>query len=156
MTGQGIRVGVSAAILRDGAILLVEFGGEWSQHFNFPGGGVERGESLHEALRREVREETGAEVAVGRLLLVWEYVPARFANKYGTTQKLGLLFHCELLAGSQPRLPPTPDPHQVGVRWVPLGDLAAVPLLPDIPALEARLAAVLQGPATADPLVDHR
>lgn len=156
MTGQGIRVGVSAAILRDEAILLVEFGGEWSRHFNFPGGGVEPGESLHEALRREVCEETGADVAVGRLLLVWEYLPSRFADQYGTTQKVGLLFHCELLAGNEPRLPPEPDPNQVGVRWVPLGDLATTPLLPNIPVLEERLRAALREPATADPLVDHR
>jgi ADP-ribose pyrophosphatase YjhB (NUDIX family) len=73
MMQPGIRFGVNAAIVRDGAILLVEFNDEQSGlHYNLPGGGVELGETLHEALRRGVREETCAEVEVGPLLLVWE------------------------------------------------------------------------------------
>jgi 8-oxo-dGTP diphosphatase len=50
---------VSAAIIRDGKILIVRrarppaFG-----VFTLPGGGVEAGETLHEAIIREVMEET--------------------------------------------------------------------------------------------------
>ena len=147
MTGQfGIRVGVNAAIVRDGALLVVEFeDAETGLHYNLPGGGVQAGESLYEALRREVREETCAEIEIGPLLLVWEYVPAQYAERYGPIQKLGLIFGCALCAGSSPRLSERPDAHQIGVRWVPLEAIRAAPPQPrpvpeETPALQAEQA----------------
>jgi ADP-ribose pyrophosphatase YjhB (NUDIX family) len=151
-TQPGIRVGVNAAIVQDDAILLVAFNDESGPHFNFPGGGVEPGESLHEALRREVREETGAEVTVGPLLLVWEYVPAHQNARYGTRQRINLLFACALRPGSVPRLPDTPDPDQVAVRWIPLTSFPHEPL---IPAIQERVLTALQNPAAYDPFCER-
>jgi 8-oxo-dGTP diphosphatase len=59
------RVGVGAVVLRHGRVLLVRRGqppsaGRWS----LPGGLVDVGEPLTEAVRREVREECGLEVRV--------------------------------------------------------------------------------------------
>lgn len=56
-------VGVGAVIVQDGQVLLVQRGtepalGRWS----IPGGLIEVGESLTEAVVREVREETGLDV----------------------------------------------------------------------------------------------
>jgi 8-oxo-dGTP diphosphatase len=63
------EVAVGAVVVDDGALLLVRRGrgpaaGEWS----VPGGRVERGETLAEAVVREVAEETGLEVVCGPLL----------------------------------------------------------------------------------------
>jgi len=64
-------VGVGA-IIRDGPhIVLIRRNrepaiGRWT----FPGGGVELGETVHEAIRREVLEETGLEVEVADLILI--------------------------------------------------------------------------------------
>lgn len=122
---QPIRLNVNAAIVRDNQILLIEFGGE--PHYNLPGGGLDPGESVEEGLKRECREEACAEVEVERLLMVWEYVPEKENFKYGNRQKVGMIFLCRLKPGSEPRLPEKPDENQVGVRWLPLSDLAAAP-----------------------------
>ena len=125
-------VGANAATVRGDAILLVEFGGGRQRHFNLPGGGVEPEESIMEGLRREVREETCAEIIVGSLLLVTEYFPPRFDGRFGSLHKLTLIFSCELEPGSEPQLPVRPDPNQVTVRWVPLTALRSEPLLPEL------------------------
>jgi 8-oxo-dGTP diphosphatase len=51
---------VSAAIIRQNRVLIVRRAKPPSEGlYTLPGGGVEAGESLHEALKREVGEETG-------------------------------------------------------------------------------------------------
>jgi ADP-ribose pyrophosphatase YjhB (NUDIX family) len=60
--------GVSGLVVRDGRVLLVKRGKEpYKGCWSLPGGGVEPGESLHEAVRREMHEETGLDVEVGRV-----------------------------------------------------------------------------------------
>lgn len=68
-------VGVGAVIVDGSRVVLVKRGheplkGEWS----LPGGAVELGESLHDALVREVREETGLDVDVGPVVDVVDRV----------------------------------------------------------------------------------
>jgi ADP-ribose pyrophosphatase YjhB (NUDIX family) len=55
---------VSAAIIRDGKVLIVRRARPPAYGvFTLPGGGVEAGETLHEAIIREVREETALTIA---------------------------------------------------------------------------------------------
>jgi ADP-ribose pyrophosphatase YjhB (NUDIX family) len=54
---------VSAAIMRDGKVLTVRRARKPALNlYTMPGGVVEIGETLHEAVMREVREETGLEI----------------------------------------------------------------------------------------------
>lgn len=54
---------VSAAIFRDGKVLAVRRARKPAINlYTMPGGVVEIGETLHEAVTREVREETGLEI----------------------------------------------------------------------------------------------
>lgn len=56
-------VGVGAVIVKDGRVLLVQRGTEPARGcWSIPGGLIEVGESLIEAVVREVREETGLEI----------------------------------------------------------------------------------------------
>ncbi|MGH8906079.1 MAG: NUDIX hydrolase [Egibacteraceae bacterium] len=68
MTTTAPVLAVAAVCVRDGRLLLVKRGrggavGQWA----VPGGKVESGESLATAVRRELREETGLDGAVGPL-----------------------------------------------------------------------------------------
>jgi 8-oxo-dGTP diphosphatase len=69
-----------------------------------PGGQVERGEELIEALRREIAEESGCAVEVGRLVGVYSNVAA--------PEKLMFTFLCRHLAGE-----PTPSAETPEVGW---------------------------------------
>jgi ADP-ribose pyrophosphatase YjhB (NUDIX family) len=130
------RITASAVIIRNQHILLIEHETRRERYFNLPGGGVKRGEILHDALRREVLEETGAYLGeIGRLLIVWEYEPERLENCYGKTPRIGMVFHCTLRAQSEPRPPKNPDARQIGVRWLPLERLGEVLLHPAIGGL---------------------
>jgi 8-oxo-dGTP diphosphatase len=60
---MSIRVGVCALIVSRDRVLLGKRGKDPNRGlYVLPGGGVEDGESFDQALRREVREETGLEI----------------------------------------------------------------------------------------------
>ena len=145
----GIRLAVDGVVVRDGALLVVVYDdAHLGRHFGLPGGGVEPGETIHEAVRREVREETGAEVEVGRLLLVNEYVPGDYASLYGDGHDVRLVFHCTCRAGVPLAAPSLPDLDQVGVEWLSLDQLPVARLYPRI---GPRLHALLASPPSYDP-----
>lgn len=68
-------VGVGAVVVRDGRALIVKRAheprqGEWS----LPGGRLELGESLQDAARREIKEETNLDVVVGPIIETFDRV----------------------------------------------------------------------------------
>jgi ADP-ribose pyrophosphatase YjhB (NUDIX family) len=68
-------VGVGAVIVRDAKALIIKRAheprkGEWS----LPGGHVELGESLTDALKREIKEETGLDVEPGPIIETFDRI----------------------------------------------------------------------------------
>ena len=71
------QLAVSAAIFRDGKVLLVRRARSPGRGFySLPGGRVEFGESLHQALAREVDEETGLKIDIVGLAGWREVLPS--------------------------------------------------------------------------------
>ena len=109
---------VAAIIVDNGEILLVKRAneparGKWSP----PGGVVELGESLVDAVKREVREECGLEVQVDRLLDVVEVV--RRDSKGRIRFHYVILDYLAHPTGGELR----PGEDASEVRWIPLREL---------------------------------
>jgi 8-oxo-dGTP diphosphatase len=73
-----VGVGVGAILVADQGQLFLARRGPLAKNerglWEFPGGSVEFGERLAEALQREMREEYGVEIAVGELLDVVDHI----------------------------------------------------------------------------------
>jgi mutator protein MutT len=80
--------------------------------WEFPGGKKEKGETLCGALRRELREELGVDVAVGRQLL-------KVRHSYTRFQVMLAAFECELLG--------TPSLQRGRRRWVSIRAMKSLP-----------------------------
>ena len=71
------QIAVSAAIFRDAKVLLTRRARSPAKGFySLPGGRVEFGESLHQALAREIDEETGLDIEIIGLAGWREVLPA--------------------------------------------------------------------------------
>ena len=82
MSERTIRIRVGVLIQRDGEVLLVRHEKAGRSYWLVPGGGVDPGETMVEAAARELFEETGYVVEVGRLLLVCEAIDPRPAGRH--------------------------------------------------------------------------
>ena len=73
---------VGAVILNSEAEVLICKSNKWNQKYVIPGGHIEAGESMEEALIREVKEETGLDVFEIELLGINESIYSEsFQNK---------------------------------------------------------------------------
>jgi 8-oxo-dGTP diphosphatase len=88
-SSASFRIAVSALIFEEGRVLLAHRRDiDW---WNLPGGGMEVGETVDEALCREVAEETGLEVEVEQLVGVYSK-PQK--------QEIVLTFRCHITGGT--------------------------------------------------------
>lgn len=104
-----LRLSVSALVRREGdardiALMRRSDNGLWG----VPGGYVELGEAVAEATRREVEEETGFRVEVGRLIGVYSD-PARQVIAYSPDDRIQAVNLCFKARALSEGLPTTPE-----------------------------------------------
>ena len=127
-----IRNGVKGIIIENGRLLTIKLEDERGFWYALPGGGQEPGETLHEALRRECREEIGSEVIIRDLRFVRDYIGANheFAFSDSEAHQVELMFLCDLREGTDPRSGDVPDEGQLGIEWLDLDRLDSYRLYP--------------------------
>ena len=120
-----LRIRVALCLVDADQILLVLHQKDGRHYWLLPGGGVEVGETLADAARREVREETGYDVEVGRLILICESLEP------GGRHLVNLVFAGRITAGE---LRPGRDHRLVDARWSAVADLPSLEMYPAIGA----------------------
>ncbi len=127
---QRVRPAAYTWCEHDGHVLLcrVANGLPGGGHWTLPGGGLRFGEDPQRAAIREVREETGLEVALGELLGLRSAVLEPGETLTGhRIQAIGILYRATLKGGE---LRDETDGSSDLARWIPLDELARLPLTP--------------------------
>lgn len=114
-----LGVAVRAIIRKKGRILLLQrslYSGFDAQLWEFPGGKIEYGENLTEALKREVMEEAGLLIRVGQPLKTWHFLKEPF-------WVTSISFSCYYISDSI-----TLSPEHTAYAWVDPKDYDDYPL----------------------------
>ncbi len=133
-------VGVGVVVLRGGDVLLVRRGepprkDQWS----IPGGKQERGETVRDAAHREIREETGVEVALIGLVDVVDGIRRDDAGAAISHYTL-IDFAAEWVSGE-----PVAGDDAAEARWTPLESLDDYRLWSETRRIIAAAAAMRDG-----------
>jgi 8-oxo-dGTP diphosphatase len=114
------EVAVGAIVTHAEQLLLVQRGrGSGAGRWAIPSGRVELGETLAEAVTRELHEETGLQGVCGRFV-GWAEILDEHLHAVVLDFEVDLLEFGEPVAGDDAR----------DARWVPLGDVASMDLVP--------------------------
>lgn len=129
---SGIRNSAKAIIIKDGKILFTKNKTENGVFYLLPGGGQEHGETLVEALKRECLEEVSADVVVGELVFIREYIGKNheFAELDSEVHQVEFMFKCKIISGNTLSVGHVPDDWQIGFEWLDLDKLSDYRIYP--------------------------
>lgn len=121
--GVGVIWNEQGQILIDRRLQSGVLGGLWE----FPGGKIEPGETVEDCIKREIKEELGIDIEVGKHLITIEHV-------YTHLHVNLTVHHCRYVSG-------TPQPLECAeIRWVTLAEIDKFPF----PEANAQIIAALR------------
>ena len=128
------RNSAKAIIIQNGQLLTIRNRYLHGDFYILPGGGQEHRETLHQTLHRECKEEINADIVIGPLQFIREYIGAHheFAEYDGDVHQIEFMFRCDLEEGQIPANGTLLDIYQVGISWLPVGQLEQYPLYPAV------------------------
>ena len=130
---MAIRNSAKAIIVKDNKLLAIKKEDKDGYYYILPGGGQEHGENLHETLKRECIEEINAEVEIGDLLFIREYIGKNHEHFEfdSNVHQTEYMFLCKLSEESKDiGNGIVPDEGQIGVEWLALKELLDFRLYP--------------------------
>ena len=122
-----IRNSAKAIIVRNNQLLTLKCIDMGTIFYQLPGGGQQNGETLTNALKRECLEEISAEVAVGDLLFIREYIGGKHGPEW---HQVEFMFSCALPDSVECKQGTEPDKVQIAIEWLPLEQLDQYNLYP--------------------------
>lgn len=144
-----IRNSAKALIINNGKLLVTKNEDQFGVFYLLPGGGQEAGETLHEALARECLEEISAEVEIGELKFIREYIGRNheFAQWDSDIHQIEFIFICSLNPNARLCPGTVPDAMQTGIEWLDIEKLEEHRIYPKA------LSKVLSGNGEMSPIV---
>jgi len=128
-SAMAARNSAKALVYHEGRILLNRCMSRFGEYYALPGGGQKNGELLTEAVKRELKEETGLSVKPIRMCAIYECISQRRSDE--NNHKLYCIFLCSL-ADEKAVSPTEPDACQIDQQWVPLEEIRHINLFPRI------------------------
>lgn len=129
---MSIRNSAKAIIIKDGKLLCTKNKDQFGIFYLLPGGGQNKGENIIEALKRECKEEIGAEVEVGDLKFVRDYIGKNheFKEWDSDVHQIEYMFICFLKGEINYEKANEKDAYQIGIEWIDLKNLKDVRIYP--------------------------
>ncbi|HIU33655.1 MAG TPA: NUDIX domain-containing protein [Candidatus Pullichristensenella excrementigallinarum] len=124
---MSVRNSAKAIVLHAGKILVNRCVSRFGDYYALPGGGQRDNETLMEAVRRELLEETGHSVLPLRLSGIYERLCENRDD--GVCHKIYFVFLCKLADDTRSQ-PTEQDRFQVGMEWVDAEELKHRNLFP--------------------------
>lgn len=135
---QPNRDRVAVLIIDQGKILLFYRFKQGRTYYALPGGHVEAGEALEDTAIREIKEELNLDIELDRKL--WEFTNQGRQEHYFLAKN----FNGEIKLGF-PELAKLSPQNVYRPEWVPLANLADIPLLPEEIKNEIMAASLTRG-----------